>query len=119
VFQGTPAGAASTSLSHILTGQSLGESLQGQTIVMHLATSIDGSKLSNGSVLHLNDRALPIGSCAAVNPSNQQVTFMSASTPVGLNHIAQVITNAWGGWRGEDDEGTGSFSVAGSTRQMC
>jgi hypothetical protein len=94
VFQGTPAGAASTSLSHILTGQSLGESLQGQTIVMHLATSIDGSKLSNGSVLHLNDRALPIGSCAAVNPSNQQVTFMSASTPVGLNHIAQVITNA-------------------------
>jgi hypothetical protein len=94
VFQGTPSGAGTTSLSHILTGQSLGESLQGQTITMHLATSVDGSKLSNGSVLHLNDRALPIGSCAAVNPAAQQVSFMSAGAPVGLNHIAQVITNA-------------------------
>ena len=95
IFQGTPSGAGNTDLTHILTGQGLGASLQGQTISMHVATSIDGSKLSSGGVLHLNDRALPIGGCAAINPTTQQPSWSSqGGAPVALNHVARVTTNA-------------------------
>ncbi len=95
IFQGTPSGAGNTDLTHILTSQSLGQSLQGQTIIMHTATSVDGSKLSSGGVLHLNDRALPIGGCAAVDPAAQQPSFMSQGTaPVALNHVARVTTSS-------------------------
>jgi len=95
LFQGTPSGSGNTDLTHILTGQGLGASLQGQTISSHWATSIDGSKLSSSGVLHLNDRALPIGGCAAVNPQAQQVSWTSQGVaPVALNHVARVTTNA-------------------------
>lgn len=95
IFTGTPSGAGDTDLTHILTGQGLGASLQGQTISSHFLTSVDGSKLSSMGALHLNDRALPIGGCAAVNPQAQQPTFSSqGAAPVALNHVLRVTTSS-------------------------
>lgn len=95
IFTGTPSGAGNTDLTHILSGQGLGASLTGQTIVSHYATSIDGSKLSSGSVLLLNDRGLPVGGCPAVNTITQQpepITVGGAA--IGLNFVARVTTSS-------------------------
>lgn len=95
IFEGTPSGAASTSLLHILTNQTFGESLVGQNVAMHTLTSIDGSKLSTGGVLYLNDRALPYGGVNATNPANlQPIMQMTRSQTIGLNNIARLQTSS-------------------------
>lgn len=95
LFTGSPSGAGNTDLTHILTGQGLGASLQGQTIQSQMALSVDGSKLSSGGYLHLNDRALPIGGAAAVNPQAQQAMFSTqGGANVALNHVARVTTSS-------------------------
>jgi hypothetical protein len=95
IFTGLPAGAADTDLTHIKSGQGLGTSLVGQSIVMHQATSVDGSKLSSGGVLILNDRGLPVGGCPAVDPGNQQPSMTNqGGASIALNFVARVTTNA-------------------------
>jgi len=95
IFSGTPSGSGNTDLTHIKSGQGLGTSLVGQSIVMHQATSVDGSKLSSGGVLILNDRGLPVGGVPAVDPGNQQplMTNMGGAS-IQLNFVARVTTNA-------------------------
>jgi hypothetical protein len=96
IFSGTPAGAGNTALTHIKSGQGLGASLTNQAIVQHFATSVDGSKLDSGNgVYYLNDRGLPIGGCAATNPTKLQPSLNSVGGAIiGLNFVARVTTNA-------------------------
>lgn len=95
IFSGTPTGAGNTDLTHILSSQSIGQSLTGQRVVRHFATSIDGSKLSTGGVLCLNDRGLPIGGATATNPINLQPSFnMLGGYTVNLNFVARVTTSS-------------------------
>jgi hypothetical protein len=95
IFAGTPSGSGNTDLTHILSGQSIGQSLTGQSIVSHFATSVDGSKLSTGGVLCLNDRGLPVGGCSAVKPQNLQPKANSmGGYAVNLNFIARVTTSS-------------------------
>jgi len=95
IFTGTPSGssAANTDLTHIKSGQGLGTSLVGQSIVEHMATSIDGAKLVTGGVVVLNDRGLPVGGVPAVNPTTQQPSMTNqGGASVQLNFIARVST---------------------------
>lgn len=95
IFSGTPSGSGNTDLTHIKSGQGVGTSLVGQSIVSHYATSVDGSKLSSGGVLILNDRGLPVGGCMATNPIAQQVQPNSmGGAAIMLNFIGRVTTNA-------------------------
>jgi len=95
IFTGTPSGAGNTDLTHIKSGQGVGTSLVGQAIVSHYATSVDGSKLSQGGILLLNDKGLPMGGCMATNPQAQQVQPNSVGGAlIGLNWIGRVTTNA-------------------------
>ena len=96
IFSATPSGAASTALTHILSGQGLGASLTNQRIAVHWATSVDGAKLSSGQGLYiLNDRGLPIGGTVATNPINLQVKGNSNGTAgIGLNFVANVTTTS-------------------------
>lgn len=95
IFQGTPSGSGDTDLQHILSSQSIGQALTGQTVVSHMATSVDGSKLSTQGVVILNDRGLPIGGTAAQNPQAQQPSMNSVGGyRVNLNFVARVTTNA-------------------------
>jgi len=95
IFSGTPSGAGNTDLTHILSGQSIGQSLTGQSIARHFATSIDGSKLSSGGVLCLNDRGLPVGGCSATDPADLQPKFnMMGGYAVNLNFVARVTTSS-------------------------
>ena len=95
IFAGTPTGAGNTDLVHILSGQSIGQSLTGQSVVTHWATSVDGSKLSTGGVLCLNDRGLPIGGTTAVKPQNLQPKGNQlGGYMVNLNFVARVTTSS-------------------------
>ena len=95
IFSGTPSGAGDTDLTHILNGASIGQSLTNQQVVRHFATSIDGSKLSTGGVLCLNDRGLPVGGCSATDPADLQPEFnMMGGYAVNLNFVARVTTSS-------------------------
>ena len=96
IFAATPSGAADTSLTHIKSGQDLGQSLTGQSIITHFATSVDGSKLtSGGGVYILNDKGLPVGGVAATNPANlQPCSSNMGGAAIFLNFIARVTTSS-------------------------
>ena len=96
IFSGTPSGAGNTDLTHILSGQSIGQSLTGQSVARHFATSVDGSKLSSGGVLCLNDRGLPVGGCSATDPSSGQQPKLNnlGGYFVNLNFVARVTTSS-------------------------
>ena len=95
IFAGTPSGSGNTDLTHILSGQSIGQSLTGQSVVRHWATSVDGSKLSTGGVLCLNDRGLPVGGCSATKPQNLQPKPNAlGGYAVNLNFVARVTTSS-------------------------
>jgi len=95
IFAATPTGAGSVDLNHILSGQSIGQSLTGQSVVQHFATSVDGSKLSTGGVLCLNDRGLPVGGCSATKPATLQPKLNSVGGyAVNLNFVARVTTSS-------------------------
>ena len=95
IFSVTPSGAADNTVTHIKSGQGVGTSLVGQSIVSHYATSVDGSKLTSGGILILNDKGLPVGGCMATNPQAQQVQPNGmGGARIGLNFVGRVTTNA-------------------------
>lgn len=96
IFQGTPSGAGDTDLVSILTSNSIGDTLQGQTIVKSYSTSIDGAKLSSsaGGVLVLSDKNEIVGAQVSSSPLLAQSEFMHCSIPIGLNFVARVTTTS-------------------------
>ena len=95
IFETTPSGAGNNDVVHILSGQSVGQSLTGQTIVHHWLTSVDGSKLSTGGVLYLNDRGLPIGGTSATNPQVLQTKANSmGGASINLNFVGRITTSS-------------------------
>jgi len=94
IFTAQPSTATSgaVSLTHILSGQGLGESLTGRRIVSHFATGTEGARYASGSVLLVNDRGLPMGGSIVTNVSNQpmQPNNVGGAT-VMLNWQAQVV----------------------------
>lgn len=95
IFSGTAA-SGNIALTHIKSGQGLGASLTGQTIVQHFATSIDDSKIDSGAgVYYLNDKGLPVGGVAACNPTNLQLAPQTmGGTGIFLNYVARVSCNS-------------------------
>jgi hypothetical protein len=90
--QPTTGTSGSVSLTHILSGQGLGESLTGRRIVSHYATGTEGARYASGSVLLIDDRGLPRGGCFVTNCSNQQMHPNNVGgAQVMLNWQAQVV----------------------------
>jgi len=94
IFTGQPGTGSSgaTSLTHILSGQGLGETLQGRTVASHYATGTEGARYASGSVLLVNDRGLPMGGVGVTNVSNQPMQPNSiGGAQIQLNWQAQVV----------------------------
>ena len=84
--------SGSTSLTHILSGQGLGESLTGRTILNHYATGGEGARYAGGSVLCVNDRGLPMGGVYCVNTAAQVSSPQTqGGVQIQLNWQAQVV----------------------------
>ena len=96
VFAVTPTGGATNQLVSILTGNGIGETLQGRNLVKAYATSIDRVKLapSGMGVYVVDDKNNIVGSVVAVSPSTVAVKINPCNIPIGLNFQAQAITSA-------------------------
>ena len=91
----TPTGGATNELVDLQTGNSIGDTVQGQVITHAFSTSVDGSKIETSGAYVVDALGNVIGSVPMVNPgAGQQPMFNRCSIPVNLNYKAQFLTNA-------------------------
>ena len=84
--------SGSVSLTHILSGQGLGQSLSGRTVTSHFATGGEGARYAGGSVFLVNDRGLPAGATMCINAESQPVRYNSTgAATIQLNWEAQIV----------------------------
>jgi len=94
IFVVTPGGAATNELVDLQTSNSIGDTLQGQTITKGQFTSVDGAKVETEGAYVVDSINNVVGSIAQVNPQSQQPMMAPSMAPVGLNFKAQFLTNA-------------------------
>ena len=94
-FVGTAAGGATTSLVDTITSNSIGETLQGQTVNAAMCSCVDGIKIiSGGGAVILNAQGAVVGSVNACDDGLAQPDWVPMQSPIGLNFDAQYITSA-------------------------
>jgi len=95
IFVATPAGAATQSLLDLQTGNQIGDTLQGQTIVKAFGSSIDGSKIETMGAYVVDALGNVVGAVPLSDPADNAPIFsMSYNIPVALNFKCQFLTNA-------------------------
>lgn len=94
IFVVTPTGGATNELVDLQTSNSIGDTLQGQTVVKAQFTTVDGSKVETGGAYVVDSINNVVGAVAQINPQSQQPYMSPAMAPVGLNFKAQFLTNA-------------------------
>ena len=94
IFHVTASGGATNELVDLQTGNSIGDTLQGQRITKWFGTSVDGSKIETQGFFVVDALGNVVGSCSATNPIVQQPLFSFAATNIALNYKAQYLTNA-------------------------
>lgn len=90
----TPTGAATNELVDLQTGNSIGDSVQGQVITKAFCSSVDGAKVETPGAVVVDALGNVVGAVPMVSPSAMQPLFNSYSIPVNLNFKAQFLTNA-------------------------
>jgi len=96
IFTGTAAGAATTQLVDLQTGNTIGETLTGQVITMAQFTSVDQALITSvagGAQVTMSNGNLS-GAVPATDPIEAQPYMKPCSIPVALNFTAQYITSA-------------------------
>ena len=94
IFHVTPTGGATNELVDLQTGNSIGDTLQGDRIVKWLGTSVDAAKIETQGCFVVDALGNVIGSCSSGSPIVQQPSFSPASVSIALNYKAQFLTNA-------------------------
>ena len=90
-FVATASGAGTTELLDSVTGNGIGETLQGKKITHAMALSVDGTKITSGGVVILNAQGTTVGVLGTGSPIESQVCFSPFNTAIGLNFVAQII----------------------------
>lgn len=94
IFVVTPSGAATNEPVDLQTGNSVGDTLQGQQIVKAFVTSIDGTKIDGGGCLMLNEAGTVSGGIPANNPAAEAVYFSNVNIPCALNYKWTLVTSS-------------------------
>ena len=94
IFHVTPSGGATNELVDLQTGNSIGDTLQGDRVVKWFGTSVDGALIETQGFFAVDALGNVIGSCSATDPATQQPAFAMASVPIQLNYKFQFLTNA-------------------------
>tara|TARA_B100000131_G_scaffold141036_1_gene137224 strand:+ start:790 stop:1464 length:675 start_codon:yes stop_codon:yes gene_type:complete len=94
IFVVTPSGAATNELVDLQTGNSIGDTLQGERIIKGYFTSVDGSKIETQGAFVVDALGNVVGSVSTTDPSDYQPIFSDCSIPINLNFKAQFLTNA-------------------------
>jgi len=95
IFTGVPSGAGTTDLLDITDSNSIGDTLQGQTIVQACLLTVDGKKIvSSGGAWIRNASGQLAGAIPASNPTVVEPMWSTVNIPIALNYTASVVTNA-------------------------
>jgi len=94
IFTVTASSGTTNELVDLQTGNSIGDTLQGDRITKWYGTSVDGNKIETQGFYVVDALGNVIGSCSATNPIVQQPSFSFASVPIQLNYKFQYLTNA-------------------------
>jgi hypothetical protein len=95
VFTVTPTGAATENeFVSILTGQSIGETLQGQTVTHAFGMHGFGELTISSPAYFLNGSGVPVGSITTNDPAVDTGTFMTCVVPIALNTRLVISTDA-------------------------
>jgi len=94
IFHVTPTGGATNELVDLQTGNSIGDTLQGDRVVKWYGTSVDGLLIEDQGFTAVDALGNVVGSCSATNPIVQQPAFAMASVPIALNFKFQFLTSA-------------------------
>jgi len=94
IFKVTASSGTTNELVDLQTGNSIGDTLQGQRITKWFGTSVDGAKIETQGFFVVDALGNVVGSCSATNPIVQQPLFSFAATNIALNYKAQYLTNA-------------------------
>jgi len=94
IFAVTPTGGATNELVDIQTSNSIGDTLQGQTLVKAYFSSVDGAKIETQGAYVVDALGNVVGSVSTSDPSKYQPLFSDCRIPVNLNFKAQFLTNA-------------------------
>ena len=94
IFVVTPTGAATNELVDLQTSNSIGDTLQNETIVKAFCTSVDLSKIETPGAVVVDSLGNVVGAVPMVSPGPMQPLFNTYSIPINLNFKAQFLTNA-------------------------
>ena len=90
----TPTGAATNELVDLQTGNSIGDTVQGQVIIKAFCTSIDTNKVETQGAYVVDALGNVVGSVPMTGPALSQPMFERYSIRVNLNFKAQFLTKA-------------------------
>ena len=93
-FSVTPAGAAEHELVSVLTGQSIGETLQGRTVTHAFAMGGNNSAQFISPIYFLNGSGTPIGSVTPNDPAVDTGLFQVCMAQIALNTRVVFRTDA-------------------------
>jgi len=94
IFTVTPSGGATNLPVDLQTGNGLGATLQGETIVKAFATSVDGALIDGGGVVAVNEVGQAIGVIPVSDPGEAQPQTSTVNIAIALNYAFQVVTTA-------------------------
>jgi len=96
IFVGTPSGAGTTALNDLQDAtNSIGDTLQGQTIAKAMFTSVDGGLIVSSCGAWIRNASGQLaGAIPASNPTVVEPMISSVSIPIQLNWTASVVTSA-------------------------
>ena len=79
------------------TGNSLGDTLQGQIVTRAFCTAggaTNTEKISSGGVLALDEKGMPVGVVMANSPIDQPVYWTDCRIPVALNYVWRITSTS-------------------------
>lgn len=95
IFHVTPSSGTNNEPVDLQTGNSVGDTLQGQTLVKAWCTSVDGSKIDSGGVLMLNAQGMPAGAPILANsPIVTPIYPQAHAIPCALNYTFRLTTSS-------------------------
>lgn len=93
-FSSTPAGAGEHELFSVLTGQSIGETLQNLTVAFAFAMGGNNSANFSSPIYFLNGSGVPIASVTPNDPAVDTGVFTPCVAPIALNTRVVFRTDA-------------------------
>ena len=95
MFVATSSGGATNSLTDLQTGNSIGDTLNGQTIIQAQFNSVDGAKIiSAGGSQILDSAGRLVGTVPSSAVQNVQMEMSDVRIPISLNYAAQWVTSS-------------------------